>query len=74
MIRTDQDKIHTARETQKTILEEAVTAGIDDTAPTKLEILENEITQGDYEQKVEITIIMTNLDKTQSRNEWRTYI
>ena len=47
MIRTGQSSIQTSRETQRIILEAAVTAGIDDTAPTKLEILENEIAQGD---------------------------
>ena len=51
----------------------AVTAGIDDTAPMNLAILENEISQGDYEKNLEVTIIMTDSEKTQSRNEWRTY-
>ena len=35
MIRTGQSNIQIARETQKTILEAAVTAGIDDAAPMK---------------------------------------
>ena len=46
MIRTGQANIQTARETQMIILEAVVTAGIDDAAPTKLEIFENDITQG----------------------------
>ena len=73
MIRTGQAKIQTARETQKTILEAVVTAGINDAAHMKLAILENKIAQGDYQANVDILIIMTDSEKTQSRNEWRTY-
>ena len=73
MIRTGQENIQTARSTQRTIVEAAVTAAIDDTAPMKLAILENEISQGDYEQNMDIPIIMTDLEKTQSNKEWRTY-
>ena len=50
-----------------------VTAGIDDTYPMKLAILDNQITQGDYEANVEVTIFMTDLENTHYRNEWRTY-
>ena len=39
----------------------------------KLAILENEIAQGEYEQNVEVPIIITDSEKTQSRNEWRNY-
>ena len=39
----------------------------------KLAILENDIAQGDYEANVDVPIIMTNLEKTQSSNEWCTY-
>ena len=73
MIRTGQSNIQTARETQKIILEAAVAAGIDDAAPMKLPILENEIAQGDYEVIVDIPIVMTDSEKTQSKNDWRTY-
>ena len=73
MTRTGQDNIKTARETQNIILEAAVTAGIDDAAPMKLEILENAIAQVKYEANVEVPIVMTGSEKTQSRNEWRTY-
>ena len=64
MIRTGQSNIQTARETQKIILEAAVAAGIDDAAPMKLPILENEIAQGDYEVIVDIPIVMTDSEKT----------
>ena len=72
MIRTGQANIKTARETQKIILEAAVTAGIDDAAPTKLAILENGIAQGGYKTNVDVTIVMNESEKTQYRNEWRT--
>ena len=72
MIRTGQSNIQTARVTQRNILEAAVTVGIDGAAPMKLAILDNEITQGDYEANVDVPIIMTDLGKTQSGNEWRT--
>ena len=73
MTRTGQAKIHTEKETQKIILEAAVTAGIDDTAPMKLAILENAIAQGEYEANVDVTIVMNDSERTQSRNEWRTH-
>ena len=73
MIRTGQAEIQTARETQRIIMEAAVTAGIDDGAPTKLVILENEIAQSNYEANVDVPIIMAESEKTQSSNKWRTY-
>ena len=73
MIRTGQANIQTARETQKIILEAAVTAGIDDAAPMKLAILQNAIAQGEYEANVDVPIMMTDSEKTQSRNEGSTY-
>ena len=39
----------------------------------KLAILENTIAQGEYEANVDVTIVMTDSERTQSRNEWRTY-
>ena len=60
MIRTGQANIQNARETQKIILEAAVTASIDDSAPMKLAILENTISQGEYEANVDVPIMMTD--------------
>ena len=59
-IRTGQANIQTYIATHRTIMEAAATAVIDDAAPTKLAILENEIAQGDYEVNAEVTIIMTD--------------
>ena len=73
MIRTGQVNIQNARETQKIILEAAVTACIDDTAPMNLAILENVIAQCEYEANVDVPIMMTDSEKTYSSNEWRTY-
>ena len=73
MMRTGQANIQTARETQMIIMEVAFTAGIDDSAPMKLEILENAIAQGEYESNVDVTIVMNDSEKTHYRNEWCTY-
>ena len=70
---TGQANKQTARETQRTILEASVTAGIDDSDPMKLEMLENYIAQGDYKANVDVTFIITDSEKTKSSNEWRTY-
>ena len=64
IIITVQSNIQTARETQKIILEAAVTAGIDDAAPMKLAILENVIAQGRYEANVDVPIVMTDSENT----------
>ena len=72
MIRTGQANIQSARETQKIILEAAVTAGIDYAAHMKLAVLENEIAQSHYEANVDVPVIMTDLEKTRSSNEWCT--
>ena len=68
MIKTGQANIQTARETQKIILKAAVTAGIDDAAPMKLSILDNAVAQGEYEGNVDVSIMMTDSEKTQSSN------
>ena len=39
----------------------------------KLAILENEIAQGDFEQAEDVPVEMTDSEKTQYSNEWRTY-
>ena len=54
-------------------MEAAVTAGIDDASHMKLAILENKIAQGDYKANVGVAIIMTDSQKTHSRNEWCNY-
>ena len=73
MIRNGQANIQQARQAQQVILQQAVTDGVDPEAPMRLAILENEIAQGDFEQNAEVPIEMTDSEKTQYSNEWRTY-
>ena len=40
----------------------------------KLDISENAIAEGEYEANVDVPTVITDSEKTQSRNEWRTYI
>ena len=63
IIRTGQSNIHTDRATQRTILEASVTAVIDDAATMKLVVLDNNIAQGDYEENMDVPIIMTDSEK-----------
>jgi hypothetical protein len=73
MIRTGQAILQTAREAQKTILEAAVIAGNDVEAPMKLAMLNNVIAEADFEQNQEVPIEMSDSEKMQYSNEWRTY-
>ena len=73
MIRTGQANLQQARLAQQFILEAAVNAAVDPEAPMRLAILNNAITQGDFEQNVEVPIEMSDSEKTQYSNEWRTY-
>ena len=73
MIRTGQENLQQARLAQQFILEAAVAAAVDPEAPMRLAILNNEIAQGDFELNVEVPIEMSDSEKTQYSNEWRTY-
>ena len=73
MIRTGQANLQQARIAQQVILQRAVDAGVDPDAPMRLAILNNEIAQGAFEQNVEVPIVMTESEKTQYSNEWRSY-
>ena len=72
MIRIGQANIYTARSNKRNSMEAEVTVVIDDIAPIKLAILENEIAQGRYEANIEVPIVMTDSEKTQSSNGWLT--
>jgi hypothetical protein len=39
----------------------------------QLAILDNEIAEGNYKQNNEVPIEMSDLEKTQYSNDWRTY-
>jgi hypothetical protein len=73
MIRTGQANLQRARRAQHLILEAAVAAGTDPDAPMKLAILNNDIAQAEFEQSLEVPIELTDSEKTQYNNEWRTY-
>ena len=73
LIRTGQHNIRRARLIQQTMLEAAVTAGTDADAPMRLAILGNEIAEGEFELTQEVPIEMTDSEKTQYNNAWRTF-
>jgi hypothetical protein len=54
MIHTGQANLQAACLAQQTILEAAVPAAVDPEAPMKLAILNNAITEGDFEKNVEL--------------------
>ena len=51
----------------------AAALGVDPDAPMQLAILDNEIAEGSYKQNNEVPIKMSDLEKTQYINDWRTY-
>jgi hypothetical protein len=73
MIRNGQANLQQARLAQQTILEAAVDAATDPEAPMKLAILNNAIAEGEFEQNMEVPIDMSDSEKTQYSNEWRSY-
>jgi hypothetical protein len=58
---------------KRVILEAAATLGADPDAPMQLAILDNEIAEGNYKQNNEVPIEMSDSEKTQYSNDWRTY-
>ena len=73
MVRTGQANIQAARRTQEAMLEQAVAAGTDPEAPMKLAVLQNEIAQATFDMNQEVPIELTDSEKTQCSNAWRTY-
>ena len=73
MVRGGQSRIQSARRAQQAILQEAAEEGTDPTVPMSLAILENEIAEGDFEAQEDVPIVLTDSEKTQHSNEWRTY-
>jgi hypothetical protein len=55
------------------ILEAAAALGVDPNAPMQLALLDNEIAEGNYQQNNEVPIKMSDSEKTQYNNDWRTY-
>jgi hypothetical protein len=73
MIRNGQLNIQQARQAQETIIKAAVQAGTYTDAPVKLAILQNEIFQGEFSASIEVPVVLTDYEKTQFSNDWRTF-
>jgi hypothetical protein len=73
LICTGQADLQQAHLAQHSILEAAVTAAVDPEAPMKLAVLDNAIAEGDFKQNVEVPINMSDSEKKQYSNEWRSY-
>ena len=73
MICTSQMNLQTARQAQLLLLQALVDAGVDPEAPMKLAVLQNEMAQAEFEAAVAVPIDLTNSEKTQWSNDWRTY-
>ena len=73
MICTGQMNLQTARQAQLLLLQALVDARLNPEAPMKLAVLQNEIAQAEFEAAVDVPINLTNSEKTQWSNDWRTY-
>jgi hypothetical protein len=73
MVQTGEENLQRARLSKRIILETAGTLGADPDAPMQLAILDNEIAEGSYKQNNEVPIEMSDSEKTQYSNDWRTY-
>ena len=65
--------LQAARHAQLLLLEALVDSGVDPEAPMKLAVLQNEMAQAEFEAAVDVPIDLTNSEKTQWSNDWRTY-
>jgi hypothetical protein len=78
VIRNGQNNLQKARKAGEVIVQAAVTAGVvagtpDAKATMDLATLQNEIAAGNYELSEPIPLQLTDSEKTQYSNEWRTY-
>jgi hypothetical protein len=73
MVQTREENLQRARLLKQVILEASATLGADPDAPMQLAILDNEIAEGNYKQNNEVPIEMSDSEKTQYINDWRTY-
>jgi hypothetical protein len=72
MLQEVQQKLQTAREKEKTVLEAEVVAKVRD-ASMKLAHLESEITKAEYEMALDVPIKMTDTEKTAYLNKWKLF-
>jgi hypothetical protein len=73
MVRTREENLQWACLSKRVILEAAAALGADPDAPMQLAILDNEIAEGNYKQNNEVPIEMSDSEKMQYSNNWRTY-
>ena len=74
MIRAGQANIQAARRTQEALLQADIDAGTgDDDTPLKLAMLQNEIAEGQFDMAQDVPTELTDSEKTQYSNQWRTY-
>jgi hypothetical protein len=73
MIRNGQLHIQQAHQAQDTILKYSVQAGTYMDAPMKLAILQTKIAQGEFAASIEVPVELTDSEKTQFSNDWRTF-
>jgi hypothetical protein len=73
MIQNDQLNIQQAHQAQETILKASVQAGTDMEPPMKLGIIQNEIAQGEFAVSIEVSVELTDSEKTQFSNDWCTF-
>jgi hypothetical protein len=73
MILNGQLNIQQAQQAQETILKAAVQTGTYMDAPMKLAILQNEIAQGEFAASIDVPVVLTDSEKTQFSNDWRTF-
>jgi hypothetical protein len=73
MVRTGEENLQRAHLLKQVILEAAATLEADPDASMQLAILDNEIAEGNYKQNNEVPIEMSDSEKTQYSNNWRTY-
>jgi hypothetical protein len=73
MIRNGQLNIQQARQSQETILKAAVQSGTYMDAPMKLAILQNKIAQSEFAASIEVPVVLTDSEKIQFSNDWRTF-
>ena len=73
VIRAGQINIQAARRAGEVMLQAAVVTALDPRAPMELATLQNEIANGDLEMIEPVPLQLTDSEKTQNNNAWRTY-
>ena len=73
VIRNGQPNIQSARRVGEAMLQLAVDEGLEARAPMELATLQNEIAAGELELSEPVPVQLTDSEKTQNNNDWRTF-